>query len=149
MARKCIWCNERGGELREITVTVPNRLGLDPHEEVVHVHAAHEPRARAFLARLTRNATRFLIGIALVVVLMPVAVATGLLLGDTAETGARLVAAAFAGLLLGLAVWLWVFPFATPETVRWLGIRKSMVAVRAGAVIVVALALWLVWIGIW
>jgi hypothetical protein len=43
---------------------------------------------------------------------------------------------------LAMAAVMWIFPFATPQTVATLGTRKSVIAVRAGAVLVAAIGMW-------
>lgn len=38
-----------------------------------------------------------------------------------------------------------VFPFATPETVAWLGLERSRSLARVGGFLLVAIALWMGW----
>lgn len=114
---RCIWCNQSDPDR---TVT----LSAGRERRTVPVHAAHEASLVAWHARATREARRFVT----TMVLAPLAVlaAVGL-----AALVSRAMAFAVIGLaIIALAAYAWTHPYATPQTVRLIGVRRSIALVR-------------------
>lgn len=130
--RRCIWCHGSDGQLRTIEVTVTDRLGRNPHPESVTVHPRHAPETRSFLELTVRHGGTF---VGIMAAATGVALVLGLLIAavlDDVGGGEEYWAAVLYGpwaILTGLL--LVRFPFATPETVKWLGIARSRLLVRA------------------
>jgi len=130
---RCLWCNRPGADVHEIVVTTVNRFGAAPRQATLAVHPEHEQALRAFNERVRRFGGLFL-------VLVGVCLGSALLL----ELVLLRMSPAYATVGIGLAVALLggliaAFPFATPETITWLGGRASMRLARgAGAVLVTA-----------
>ena len=129
-AARCLWCNQGDGEL--VTLDV---LGV-PAE----VHPAHASETRSFLDLARRRQGRALTGILAAVAVIAVSVMTGLTLLLTGHE--RLGQMAIAVVLLaavGIGVQVAMLPFATPETVRLLGLKRSILICRVfGAVLALA-----------
>jgi len=124
MAR-CIWCNQPDGEMR--TVTVP--LAEGRQRRTVTVHAAHEAPFLAWHARLVSDTPRFVTTIAFTPLVLLAA------LGLAALVGRPAIALVLGLALTALAVFMWVYPYATPQTVRLVGVRRSIALARAGALL--------------
>lgn len=133
---KCIWCNGADGELTTIEVPVANQFpagGVQPRREEVHVHPRHESETREFTERVHRQGGIFIVVMAFVPFLLVVPVA---LTSELAGAGSRAeywIGVVGGGLLLLLGFFAIRYPFATPRTVEWIGIRRSILLVRATA----------------
>ncbi len=118
--RRCLWCHGAEGELTEL-----NLKGDAWQEEPSLIHPGHEERLRAFMDEAQRRSRLFIILIVALVFLMMnstlVAIAVAQWIG-TMIMGAS---------LLGMAATIMVMPFATPQTARALGIRRSITVARA------------------
>lgn len=139
----CIWCNRSDGALTTIRAPATDRLGRDVGEETFVVHPRHAEDARSFLRFAARSAGLFVKGIALALV---VAVGLTALVGYLEGTGRD--EDFWASVLFGpycILVGLFIvrYPLATPETVRWLGLKKSKTLVRIPGWVLVALGGWL------
>lgn len=131
---KCVWCNGRDGRLEELSVD-----GIPGYGPKTQVHPEHRAETVEFFERAQREWSRALIAIVSVGVLMMIAVPLSI------PVGSELATSIIAGVgNVVIAVLVWRYPFPTPLTIRWLGIRRS-VAIARGAALVLALSgLWLI-----
>jgi Kef-type K+ transport system membrane component KefB len=116
----------------DIVVKTVNRFGTSPREEILAVHPEHEQALRKY----TDNARRF--GV-LFLVSIGVSVGAGLLL----ELVLLRMNPAYATIGIGLSVALLgvlvaIFPFATPETIAWIGARASRRTARGVGIVLAA-----------
>lgn len=123
MAR-CVWCNQPDGEMRTVTV-----LAEGLQRRTMTVHADHEASFLAWHARVARDTPRFVTTIAF----MPLALLAAL--GVAALVGRPAIALVLGLALIALAVFMWMHPYATPQTVRLIGVRRSIALARAGALL--------------
>jgi hypothetical protein len=123
MAR-CVWCNRTDGEMRTVTVLAEGR-----ERRTVTVHAAHEAPFLAWHARVASDTPRFVMTIAFTPLVLLVAVGVAALVGRPA------VALVLGLAATALAVVMWTHPYATPQTVRLVGVRRSIALARAGALL--------------
>jgi len=130
MKNRCIWCNKRDNDLKEITVTVSNRFASKPREEKFSIHVEHEGVFRKFNEYSQRFSKLFLIlvGVSLLtmVLLQIVLVVVDKTLG--------IVGIGLAAIFLGSLVI--VFPFSTPETVMIFGLKTAIKLVRGAGLVV-------------
>lgn len=139
---KCIWCNGSGGELTTIEVPAANQFpaeGVEPRREEARVHPGHEDRAKEFAERAHRQSGVFIVVMAFVPLLLVVPVALAMELaggGPGGEHWVRLVAGI---LLVVLGLFAIRYPFATPRTVEWFGMRSSIRIARVAAGVSVAI----------
>lgn len=139
MRKRCAWCHERGGTLKQITVTVWDRFAFHQQEQTLAVHPAHEEQARAFAAHFRRYGRLFL-GLLLGIPVAGVA-ASLLLQGRVAEDVlGPAVPLAVLG-LLGLTLLL--FPFCTGTTGGMMGLRTSRRVGRVLGALCILLGLFL------
>lgn len=136
-SEKCAWCASREGTLKQLRLRVPGPLTLNLFWTEVHVHPRHEHRVRRFLALFRRDGRKFVISMLVFVVFLPtaaltVASAAGVPVEASGEWGERY---ALGWYLIVLGVILAVWPFATPLTTRFFGMRTSIVLVRVAAVV--------------
>jgi uncharacterized membrane protein YkgB len=113
MKARCIWSNEKGEHLREIKVSTLSPLATRTREETVFVSPEHEREFRRFNTYELRYG-RLFVGIILAGTVLLAAFA---LAGSSLGAGLTTIAMGIATLL---------FPFATPETVRIHGFRRSI-----------------------
>jgi hypothetical protein len=113
MQKRCIWSNEKGEPLKEITVTTLSPFATRTRKETVFVSPEHESEFRQFNAHVLRYG-RVLVGII---------VAGTVLLVGFALSGSSL-GAGLTTIAMGIVTLL--FPFATPETVQVHGLRRSI-----------------------
>jgi hypothetical protein len=142
MGRRCIWCNGSEGVVVERSAAIVDRFGTNATPQAFWTHAEHEVPMRDFVASANANARTVVIGIAvalLAILLGSVAVAL-------AGEGGRLlgIAAGVGTMAIGALLVRW--PFATPETVSLLGVRRSMTMVRVLAMGVVILGVVMVFL---
>lgn len=144
---KCVWCNEAGGDLRTIRVVVADRFGLNPTERDFRVHPAHESETRAFLSSVCENA-RLFVGAMLVFVLLDgvlAAVAVALAgAGGDAERWLVLLTGLYT---VGIGLFVVRYPFATPETVKWFGLRRARTIATSAGWLTVPLGVWILTLG--
>jgi hypothetical protein len=131
---KCVWCNGRDGRLEELAVA-----GIPGYGPRVQVHPEHRAESVEFFDRARRKWSRALIAIVSVAVLMMIAVPLSIPLGS------ELLTAIVAGVgNVAIAVLVWRYPFPTPLTIRWLGIRRSVAIARGAALVLGLSGLWLI-----
>lgn len=120
---RCIWSGaEGGGRLKKVTVPTVDRLGQPARMQSFLVLPEHEASFRAYSDRVVRLGRTFLVGIFSLLGLTILLSLTGYLWA----TGIGVT-------LLG--AWILWLPFATPETVRLVGVEKSMLVARAAGVL--------------
>lgn len=121
----CLWCGRAEGDRTTIAVEAPGRIGGSGGEKSVTVHPEHANAVRAYVAEVRESGRRFLGGIALFAIAGPLGSAGVILLS-------RPVGLLGMGLsVVGTGATLIRYPFATPETVRFIGIRTAKRVVRA------------------
>ena len=131
---RCAWCHERGGDLKQITVTVWDHFVLHQQEQILTVHPGHEEKVQTFAAHFRRYGRFFLVSIA-AVLLAPLV--TSFFFSEAAED---VLGGVFVALL---GVILIAFPFCTNATAEMMGLRSSirlarvlgMICLLLGAVI--------------
>ncbi|NBC84695.1 MAG: hypothetical protein GVY25_00705 [Bacteroidetes bacterium] len=134
---RCIWSHETSDDVMEITVNVPDRLGRNPKPETLTVLPQYEEEVRAYADEVSRHGTRMLIltlGLSVLLVLASVLPAAGW--GRLTLPVAGLLTAAIGGVLIR-------YPFATPETIKMMGMRRARTVVRwiAGFTVLLGLGL--------
>lgn len=143
-ADKCIWCHEAEGELTTITIPTTDRLGRNPGEESVAVHPRHASQTRAFCRFAARHGKTF---VGVMVAGTIVAVALGLLvttlLADVGQGEDYWFGILYGPYLVLLGFFTVRFPFATPETVKWIGIAKAKLLAQASGWLMAGAGLWL------
>lgn len=118
--QRCTWCHGARGDLEEIQL--PGETWSDAP---ALVHPGHERRLRDFLETARRRSQLFVILVVAAVFLV------------MNSTLVAIVVAQWVGLLImgaalaGLAVTIMIMPFATPQTARAVGVRRSIVIARA------------------
>lgn len=119
---RCAWCNRSDGELRSVTLA-------EGRQRHVHaVHAAHEAALRDWHGRVVSDTPRF-------VTTMVIAPAVVFAAVGVAAVVSRALAFVLLGVaLIALAAYMWANPYATPQTVRLVGVRRSIALVRLAAV---------------
>jgi hypothetical protein len=121
MAR-CLWCNGSDGELRTVTLTQGRE------RRVVTVHAEHEAALVEWHGRVVSDTPRFV----LTMVIAPLAVFA--VVGLAAFLSRTLTFVLLGLALIALAAYMWAHPYATPQTVRLVGVRRSIAIVRIAVV---------------
>ena len=120
---RCLWCNGSEGELR--TVTLIEGRARRP----VAVHSAPEASLAAWHARVASDTPRFVATMAFAPLILLAAIGLAALVSRT------LTSVVLGLALVALAAFVWRHPYATPLTVRLLGVRRSVRLVRAAAVV--------------
>lgn len=133
--KKSIWSGKHSASLKEVTLPGMTRFGGRAPDVSQFVEPEHEAELRRFIDYSIRFGRLFL----------TLVMAASLL----AVVGASLAPvwpwALWICLVatVAIGVTIIVFPFATPETVAWLGIRRSRTLARYGGIIVVGIAVWM------
>lgn len=122
---RCVWCNQSDGDLVEVIVDSSNRFANSSQPTRYMVHPEHRDAFLTFHERKERYGKRFLFavfGIAIALaVLEPI-----LLLMEVPR-----IAVGLCGVLVSaIGVVAIILPFGTPETVSWLGWRRTISVVR-------------------
>ncbi len=134
--QKCIWSGQRSPDVIPVTLTTVDRFAFTT-EETFYVCPQHEEKLRAFNQRLVTHAQTFLYAILGLTLLLLVATFSSMALGFT-EYYILLTVASIISVMGGLII---IFPFSTPETIQWLGIRKAIKLTRSIGVLTVILGL--------
>lgn len=122
MELRCTWSGERSNRVVPISIPGTDRFGRPAEDRSVHVLPEHADQLRAFAALVQRKGRLFLGSI----VALVLAALGAALLGSAGLLSDR-TSTAVAGLsVAGLGILLVFLPFATPETVAWLGVRRSV-----------------------
>jgi hypothetical protein len=127
---RCLWCNGSEGELR----TVALHEGKQRHD--VLVHPAHEASLVGWHARVAGDTPRFVTIVAFTPMLLLAAVGVAALV----SRASTLVVVGLA--VIALAAFIWRHPHATPQTVRLLGVRRSITVVRLITTLTALLGVW-------
>ena len=135
----CIWTHETSDRAIPVTLDVPSGTGATRTERTVHVLPEHEADLRAYndrVARYGRTFLRAMFGLSAVLL----GVSVGGALGGWSDDVVGLVV----GFGLSAVGWLMIaFPFATPQTVGALGIRRSVWIARVLGALTVGLGIWI------
>ena len=119
--RRCEWSGADADDVEAIEAPTVDRFGRDAGRKVYWVRPQHRAAFLAWNAVFVRWSRWFLPLSAACIVIMVAASALAALRGLGA------------GLMM-LALLIFTMPYATPETVDMLGIRRSMLVVRAMAI---------------
>lgn len=126
---KCIWTGNRDDRVIEVTISTLGRLA-SPAEKTVHVLPEHEEKLRDFNSSFVKEGRTFLYWMMGTVIMMPILVVTGLIL-TALYSMPQSILLALVGLPVALiGILMLRYPYSTPETVEWLGIKKSVKVVR-------------------
>lgn len=115
--QKCMWCNKKNNELREIFIPDTNPSASRLNEISCFVCPEHEQKLRKFHDRARRYGLLF---IGLAVLSLISLIISG---GYSSENG-FIASIAFMGLILI------IFPFCTPQTISMVGVAKSIIIAR-------------------
>jgi len=132
---RSIWTGRRSASLVSVDVDARILLGGPSGAGGLLVEAQHEEELRRFVAYAERSRTKFWI-------LFSVALASMVAGGAFSVVWPKARWAVAAGALL-FALTALVFPFATPQTIRVFGLRRSRQIVRWSSVAMLGLAAWL------
>jgi hypothetical protein len=124
--QKCIWCNKKSNELREIFIPNTNLSGFKLDEISYFVCPEHEQKLRKFFDRVRRFGLLF-IGLTVLSVYS--------LIISGGYSSKNLFIATFASIGLILTI----FPFCTPQTIAMIGVAKSIIIARILGGIIFAL----------
>jgi len=122
----CMWCHAGGLEQLE---------SMDCQRERLLVHPSHRAQLESYCRETATMKWRFLGGIGLSILL---GILGALLVTRSAGSSGAVIAGAAVALV---GVTLLRYPFATPETVAWIGVRRSITVVRLAACVILALAI--------
>jgi len=144
MPESCTWCGTSEGTLKTITVETSNRLGTSTREETMTVHPEHEAELRAYAEQTRRYSGRFMLLTLLFALFIPMGgVFAGIIWASDA-----LIAGIVGLSIVVVGMVMYVYPFATPETVQMLGVRTSKRVVRWLSVVMAGLGVWILWMGV-
>ncbi len=121
----CMWTGRHSDEVKEVRLETLDRWGIHTREETFTVLPEHEEELRRFVAYQRRYGRVFL-GLVILSIVAALVVRSPLWMGV---------------LMMGLGVVTYAFPFATPETVRMIGMRASIRSVRYISIVPVLLGL--------
>ena len=130
---KCIWTGERHPDVKPVEVTTINRIGT-PVQKTIHIRPAHEAEFRKYNDMVLKSGRTLFFAILLIIALMLLVSLVPVFFRD----GIQFVATSVGLLTMLLGILTFRYPCATPETVEWLGIRKSITLVRYGAFLLLA-----------
>lgn len=138
----CAWCNGARGEMKQVHIRIPQGIRLQREWVELAVHEGHERPLRRFLARLRRDARRFLVLLIGVVILPMGLTAVAHLVGIDESVRTQWQDVVTGIMSLGVGMIFLAFPFATPLTVEGLGVRTSVRLVRGIGVVASAVGIW-------
>lgn len=133
---RCAWSGERSDRLIEVSLPATDRFGRRTGTLTAHVLPEHEAELRAHADRVHRHGAPFLVAV-IVLGLLAFVLAIAGSLGSVDPVAVPLSGVATAG--IGLLFVL--FPFTTPETSGFFGIRRSIVIARSLGAVLVAMGL--------
>ena len=135
----CIWTHETSDRVVPVTLDVPSNTGGERTERTLHVLPEHEADLRAYNDRVAthgRTFVRSMFGLS--------AVLLGVAVGGAVADWPTSIVSAVVGLGVSAIGWLMIaFPFATPQTVGALGIRRSVRLTRVLGAVTVGLGIWI------
>ncbi len=132
----CIWSHETSDRTISVALDVPSATGGEGSRRTVWVLPEHEADLRACNASVTRNGRLFLVATLGLSALVAVVASDVMGLPESASTAAGGLGVAAIGLVIA------ALPFATPQTIQMVGIRRSVVFVRALGLLVAAMGVW-------
>jgi hypothetical protein len=133
MQGRSAWTGQPGDRLVEVRVPSMTRWGTPRGEQVLLVEPEHEAELRGFLKYAVRFGRTALVSY----LACSVVAVVGAVIGAYSPVGRWLII----GSLLALGGLLFGFPFATPETVATVGVRRSRQLARGAGALLIALAL--------
>jgi small neutral amino acid transporter SnatA (MarC family) len=140
---RCAWTGERSDRLVTVTVDAVDRIGRRRGPVELRVRPGHEAALRAHVARVHRFGAPFLVAVILIG-----ALAFGAAMAPIVDASWAAVAIPLSGLLVAVLGLLFVaFPFTTPETSAFFGLRRSIVIARILGLLLAALGAWIVLAG--
>lgn len=128
---RCMWTGRHSDEVREVRLETLDRWGFRTREETFTVLPEHEEELRRFVAYQRRYGRVFL-------ALVTLSVAAAFFVRSSLGIGL---------VMMGIGVMTYVFPFATPETVRMVGMRASIRTARYLSILPILIGLFFIFGG--
>ncbi|MFH0948031.1 MAG: hypothetical protein V1833_03435 [Elusimicrobiota bacterium] len=131
--KRCVWCYKKNEGLKQIEVIVPNRFGMRAHKEIFYVCSSEHER---YFKKVADYAKRFGFFFLVIIGLSTVSVIAV----------SSLVCEEIVNYVVGsdislIGILIIIFPFATPETVAILGVKKSIILMRVVGIVLLILGL--------
>lgn len=126
---KCIWTGRRDERAIKVTISTLGRLA-SPTEKTVHILPEHEEKLRDFNSSFVKEGRTFLYWMMGTVIVIPFLVVAGLILTSLYSVPQSILLALVGLPVVLIGVLMLRYPYSTPETVKWLGIAKSVKVVR-------------------
>lgn len=133
---KCIWSGKRDNRVKAITLKTLDRFSF-PTEKEFHVLPEYEQNLREYNKKLCAHGRTFLLFILTLSAILMTAPVFVLLL----EVPESLILYAVGVLIASLGIGIIFYPFATPETVKWLGLERAIKIARYTGVIMILLGI--------
>lgn len=133
---KCIWTGERDSRAIPVELNTVDRLSF-PSEKTFYVLPEYEQKLRDFNKRLIKNGRLFLTLIIGLTLFLPFIALIGMAFSFSGSI--ILISVGIITSLIGVVIIL--FPFATPETVKWIGLKKAITTARVTGIFTVLLGI--------
>lgn len=138
---RCIWSGVESSRVKKVTLSTVDRIAKST-TQTFYVLPEHEEKLRRFNHNLVKYGRMFLVLIIGFCLMLPVAVLT--VLAFSLPDAWVLISTGVITMLLGLTVIR--FPFSTPETIQWLGIKKSIHVTRTIGLLTISLGGLMCWL---
>lgn len=134
--QKCIWTGKRDARVMPVTLNTLDRFTV-PTERTYYVLPEYEQSLRDFNDRFVKQGRLFLVLIIGLTLILPASVLVSLITSFP-ESIILLSVGGITVLIGGVIV---LFPFATPETAKWLGLKRAMTAARLAGLFTILLGI--------
>lgn len=131
---KCVWSGKRDPRVITITLNSLSRF-TKPEEKTFYVLPEYEQNLRDFNEKLVAGGRTFLILIIGLIVLLQIVALVAIT--NFFSDAMILYVVGVITALIGVVIIR--YPFATPETVKWLGYKKSITLARAAGYLTIAI----------
>lgn len=122
---KCVWTGKRDPRVKSIVLKTLDRFSI-PTEKTFYVLPEYDQNLRDYNNRFVNSGRFFLISILGLTVLLPVSGLVGIVFSFSSSI--ILFPVGIITSLIGVVIVL--FPFTTPETVEWLGLKNGIIVAR-------------------
>lgn len=137
MENRCIWCNKKSDNLRQVAIIKSNRYALRPQKESFYVHRSHERQFRSFANKVKRHGKSLLyLFVSAIIALIGFEIIL-----ITYDRVIGLVGISIVTTIMGLMFIL--FPFATTGTIKKIGASTATKLVKTAGIAIVAVGIYL------
>lgn len=135
---KCIWTGTIDSRVIPVKLKTLNRIST-PTEKTFYVLPEFEQELRDYIKRFVKHGRLFLILVCGLILILPVIALVAIIFSF--PDSSILISVGIITTLFGVVILF--FPFTTPETIHWLGLKRAIFTSHFTGIIIIILGIYI------